>query len=141
MVSFILVSFIFVQFSSEKVILFKFIISEKNTKQLFINEGEMKHFHMEYEIIDETGTSIFYNTTIRVKGTDAAFQNLVKELPVDGIFDSFASDAIRIQDLDDSNELFVEPFLISSYFIKEYDINGLYQNPLSCTNGRGFYFA
>ena len=119
----------------------KFIISEKNTKQLFINEGEMKHFHMEYEIIDETGTSIFYNTTIRVKGTDAAFQNLVKELPVDGIFDSFASDAIRIQDLDDSNELFVEPFLISSYFIKEYDINGLYQNPLSCTNGRGFYFA
>ena len=119
----------------------EFGIASKNTKQLFINEGEMKHFHMEYEIIDENGTSIFYNTTIRVKGTDDAFQNLVKDLPVDGIFDSFASDAIRIQDLDDSNELFVEPLLISSYFIKEYDINGLYQNPLSCTNGRGFYFA
>ena len=119
----------------------EFGITSKDTKQLFINEGEMKHFHMEYEIIDETGTSIFYNTTIRVKGTNAAFQNLVKELPVDGIFDSFASDAIRIQDLDDSNELFVEPLLISSYFIKEYDINGLSKNPLSYTNGRGFYFA
>ena len=119
----------------------EFGITSKDTKQLFINEGEMKHFHMEYEIIDETGTSIFYNTTIRVKGTNAAFQNLVKDLPVDGIFDPFASDAIRIQDLDVSNELFVEPLLISSYFIKEYDINGLYQTPLSCNNGRGFYFA
>ena len=101
--------------------------SAQTTYQFFDIE-KTRHYHFEYEVryrVDGVEYHSIYNVEIPISIKDSKLPkaNIGKQR-----FSLFENDAY--------NEL-----LISSYFIKGYDINGLYQNPLSCNNGRGFYFA
>lgn len=102
-------------------------LSVETTYQFFDIE-KTRHYHFEYEVrywVDGVEYHSIYNVEIPISIKDSKLEKV-----------NFGKQRFSLFDNDVYNEL-----LISSYFIKEYDINGLSKNPLSCTNGRGFYFA